>query len=137
MKIAVRYFTKSRKGNTFKLASRIAGALNVYALDVAHPLDEKVDILFLVNAMYAANIDKEVKEFIKLNKDKITEVVNLNTSASGASTFKVVKKECDKLGVKINEKEFHCVASWIFINKGLPKEEDYLRAEEFVKSFVK
>ncbi len=135
MKQAIRYFTKSKKGNTLKLATAISEALNLEAFDVTHPLEEKVETLFLVNAMYAANIDKEVKEFIENNKDKIGMIVNLNTSASGASTLKVIKKAADKAGVKVSDKEFHCAASWIFINKGLPKKEDFERAQAFVKQF--
>ena len=132
---AIRYFTKSKKGNTEKLATAISEALDIPALDLGSPLTEKVDILFLVNAMYAADIDKNVKEFIEANKENIGEIVNLNTAASGASTYKAVKKAADAAGVKMSEKEFHCAASWIFINKGKPTEEDYKRAKEFVLSF--
>lgn len=84
--------------------------------------------------MYAANIDKGVKDFIENNKDNIGEIVNLNTAASGASTLKVIKKAAEKAGVKVSDKEFHCVGSWIFINKGYPRQEDLDRAKEFVKS---
>ena len=86
--------------------------------------------------MYAANIDKEVKEFLSRNKDNIGEVFNMNTSASGSSTWKAVKKVTDELGIALSEKEFHCAASWIFINKGLPSDEDYARAKEFAKSVI-
>ena len=134
MSQAIRYFTKSKKGNTLKLATAISEALGIEALDVNHPLDGKVDTLFLVNAMYAANIDKEVKDFIENNKDNIGEIINLNTAASGASTLKVIKKAAEKAGVKVSDKEFHCVGSWIFINKGYPRQEDLDRAKEFVKS---
>ena len=65
MKIAIRYFTKSKKGNTFKLAKVVSEVASVEALTVEHDLNEEVEILFLVNAMYAFNIDKEVKEFLK------------------------------------------------------------------------
>ena len=136
MKIAIRFFTRSKKGNTKKLADAVSAAIGVEAIDVAADLTEKVDRLFLVNAMYAANIDNEVKEFLERNKDKIGEVVNMNTAASGASTWKAVKKETDKLGITLSEKEFHCAASWIFINKGLPSDEDYARAKEFAKSMI-
>lgn len=136
MKTAIRYFTKSKKGNTKKLADAVSGTLDIVALDVSRDLDEKVDRLFLINAMYAANIDKEVKEFLERNKDNIREVVNMNTAASGASTWKAVKKVTDELGIKLSEKEFHCAASWIFINKGLPTEEDFKRAGEFAASLV-
>ena len=134
MTAAIRYFTKSKKGNTKKLADAVSAALGIEALDVSRDLSEKVDRLFLINAMYAANIDREVKEFLERNKDDIGEVVNMNTAASGASTWKAVKKVTDELGVKLSEKEFHCAASWIFINKGLPTEQDLRRAGEFAAS---
>ena len=134
MKTAVRYFTKSKKGNTRKLADAVSKATGIEALDVSADLEDKVDRLILINAMYAANIDKEVKEFLARNKDRIGEAVNMNTSASGASTWKAVKKVTDELGISLSEKEFHCSASWIFINKGLPGEDDLKRAGEFAAS---
>ena len=87
MKIAIRYFTKSQKGNTKKLAVAVSAALGIEALDVSADISEKTDRLFLINAMYAANIDPEVVRFLERNKDKIGEIVNMNTSASGASTI--------------------------------------------------
>ena len=132
MKLAIRYFTKSKKGNTEKLANVVSKALNLEALDVSKDLEENVEKLILINAMYATDIDKEVKEFLERNKDKIGEVINMNTSASGSSTIKAVKKVTNKLQMKLSDKEFHCAASWIFINKGLPSEDDYKKAEEFV-----
>ena len=137
MKIAIRYFTKSKKGNTEKLANRISQATNEKALTVTSDLTENVDRLFLVNAMYAANIDSEVKSFLARNKDKIGEVVNFSTSCSGKSTWTMVKKECDALQIPLSEKEFHCAASWIFINKNLPSEEDYQKARDFAVSMSK
>ena len=134
MKTAIRYFTKSKKGNTKKLADAVSKSLGIEAIDVSRDLDEKIDRLFLINAMYAANIDKEVREFLSRNKDSIGEVINMNTAASGASTWKAVKKVTDELGIKLSEKEFHCAASWVFINKGLPTEEDLNRAGEFAAS---
>ncbi len=136
MKIAIRYFTKSKKGNTEKLATAISKELNTPALTVENALTEKVDRLFLVNAMYAANIDNEVKDFLIKNKEMIGEVVNLNTSATGRSTWGNIKKVTDAQGIKLSEKEFHCAASWIFINKGLPSEEDFKRACAFVRELA-
>ena len=136
MKTAIRYFTKSKKGNTKKLADAVSKALGIEALDVSRDLEEKVDRLFLINAMYAANIDREVRDFLERNRDSVGEVVNMNTAASGASTWKAVKKATDALGINLSEKEFHCAASWIFINKGLPTEEDLRRAGAFASSLV-
>ena len=64
MTISIRYYTKSKKGNTKKLADAVSKALNMEALDVSVNLEEKVDRLFLINAMYAANIDKAVADFL-------------------------------------------------------------------------
>lgn len=136
MKTAIRFFTRSKKGNTKKLADAVAEAIGVEAVDVSVDLDEKTDTLFLINAMYAANIDKEVKAFLERNKDKIGTVVNMNTAASGASTWKAVKKTTDELGITLSDKEFHCAASWIFINKGLPSAKDFARAQEFARSML-
>ncbi len=135
MKTAIRFFTRSKKGNTAKLAAAVSEALGIEALPVENDLTEKVDRLFLLNAMYAANVDREVTEFLERNRDMIGEVVNMNTSASGKSTWKAVKKATDRLGIPLSEKEFHCAASWIFINKGRPTEADLSRAGEFAKSF--
>ncbi|MBQ7276105.1 MAG: flavodoxin [Bacilli bacterium] len=133
MNLAIRYYTKSKKGNTEKIAKHIEEKINVVALDVNHPLEEEVDTLLLVNAMYAAKIDKEIKQFLKNNKDKIKNLININSSASGASTYKNVEKVCDECNIPISDKEFHTVASWIFINKGRPNEEDFERLDIFLK----
>ena len=134
--MSLRYYTKSKKGNTKKLADAVSKVLDMEALDVSVDLEEKVDRLFLINAMYAANIDKEVADFLTRNKDKIGEIVNMNTAATGASTIKAVKKVADALQIPVSEKEFHCAASWIFINKGLPTEEDFARAGAFAKELA-
>ncbi len=136
MKLAIRYFTKSKKGNTEKIAKFVAEKLSLEALDLTHPLEEKVDQLLLINAMYAANIDSAVKDFLAANKDNIGEIVNINSSASGASTFKAVKKAADKNGIKMSDKSFATQASWIFINKGRPNEEDFKKLEAFLATLA-
>lgn len=136
MKLAIRYFTKSKKGNTEKIATFVSSKVGVEALDVTHPLEEEVEQLLLINAMYAFDVDKEIKNFLKNNKDKIKCLININSAASGASTLKNVKKVCDEYSIPVSEKEYHTVASWIFINKGRPNEEDYARLETFLKEVV-
>ena len=136
MEVAIRYFTKSKKGNTEKIAKFIEEKIGVPALDVTHPLEEKAEQLVLVNAMYAATIDKEIKQFLINNKDKIGIVFNVNSAASGSSTLKAVKKVCVKEGINVSDKEFHTVASWIFLNKGRPNADDFARLEAFLKEIV-
>ena len=136
MKTAIRYFTKSKKGNTEKIAEFTSRVINVPALDLTHPLEEEVEQLLLINAMYAADVDKQVKQFLSANKDKIRCLININSSASGASTLKAVKKVCDQNNIPVSEREFHTVASWIFLNKGRPNEQDFARLEAFLKEVV-
>ena len=137
MKTAIRYFTKSKKGNTKKLAAAVSRALEIKALDVSVDLPERIDKLILINAMYAANVDKAVLDFLSRNKDKIGEIYNMNTSASGKSTHAVIKKAAEPLGISVSDKEFHCAASWIFINKGLPSDKDLEEAAAFALSAAK
>ena len=136
MKIAIRYYTKSKKGNTVKLANFVSEKLGIPALDVTHPLEEETETLLLVNAMYAFDVDEEIKNFLKQNKANIKTLVNINSSASGSSTLKSVKKVADAEGIKVSEKEFHTVASWIFLNKGRPNADDFARLEAFLKEVV-
>ena len=136
MKIAIRYFTKSKKGNTFKLATVVSEVAGVEALTVDNDLTEEVETLFLVNAMYAFNIDKEVKEFLKRNASNIKCIININSAASGASTLKSVKKVANKLNIPVSDKEYHTVASGINLNKGRPNEDDLNRLREFVKGVI-
>ena len=80
MKIALRYYTKT--GNTKKLAQAMAGVLGVEALDLSHPLEEEVDLLFLGNSYYAFSIDPEVVKFIaSLDKNKVGKIVNFGSAA--------------------------------------------------------
>lgn len=136
MVVAIRYFTKSKKGNTIKLANYVSNKLNVVAKDVSQNLNGEVDVLFLVNAMYAATIDKRVKKFLVNNSKHIKCLVNISSSASGSSTYKAVKKVCDKCKIKMSEKEYHTVASWIFLNKDRPNEKDFARLGRFVAEVV-
>ena len=137
MEIAIRYFTKSKKGNTFKLATAVSEAAGVQAQTVDIDLRESADILFLVNAMYAANIDKDVKRFLERNAGKIKCLINVNSAATGRSTLKVVKRTCEKLSVPVSEKEYHTVGSWLALNKGRPNEDDLNRLKDFVKEIIK
>ena len=135
MKYAVRYYTKT--GNTKKLAQAIAGALGVEALPISEPVTEPVDILFLGNSYYAFSIDPEVRKFIQsLDKEKVGSIANFGSAAMLNSTYKKVKAEADKVGIPMQEKEFHCRGEFKGIHKGRPNEVDVALAVAFAKSFV-
>jgi flavodoxin len=135
MKIAVRYYTKT--GNTKRLAEAIAEAVGVKALPISEPVPEETDILFLGNSYYAFSIDPEVKRFIQtLDKSKVGRIVNFGSAAMLNSTWKKVKAEADKVGVKMDEREFHCKGEFKGLHKGRPNADDVKAAKEFAKKMI-
>ena len=135
MKIAVRYYTKT--GNTKRLAEAIAKAVGVEALPVTAPVTESVDILFLGNSYYAFTIDPEVRRFIEsLDKEKVGKIVNFGSAAMMNSTWKKVKAVADKVGISMDEREFHCKGEFKGLHKGKPDESDLDAAAAFAKKIV-
>ena len=135
MKIAVRYYTKI--GNTKRLAEAIAKAVGVEALPVTAPVTESVDILFLGNSYYAFTIDPEVRRFIEsLDKEKVGKIVNFGSAAMMNSTWKKVKAVADKVGISMDEREFHCKGEFKGLHKGKPDESDLDAAAAFAKKIV-
>lgn len=135
MKIAVRYYTKT--GNTKKLAEAVAEAVGAEALPLNAPIEEAVDILFLGNSYYAFSIDPEVRAFVcSLDNSKVGRIVNFGSAAMLNSTYKKVKAEADKVGVPMDEREFHCRGEFKGMHKGRPSEEDLKAAAAFARSIV-
>ena len=134
MKYAVRFYTKT--GNTKRLAQAIAKELGVEALPLTSPITEPVDILFLGNSYYAFTIDPEVRKFIaSLSKDKVGKIVNFGSAALLNSTYKKVKAEAEKVGIPMDEKEFHCKGEFKMLHKGKPDDNDLRAAAEFAASY--
>ena len=134
MKYAVRFYTKT--GNTKRLADAVAKELGVEALPITEPISEPVDILFLGNSYYAFSIDPEVRSFVaSLSKDKVGKIVNFGSAALLNSTYKKVKAEADKVGIPMDEKEFHCKGEFKGLHKGKPDEDDLRAAAEFARNY--
>ena len=135
MKVAVRYYTKT--GNTKKLAEAIAEAVGAEAFSLNTPIEEPVDILFLGNSYYAFSIDPEVRNFVRsLDSGKVARIVNFGSAAMLNSTWKKVKAEADKIGVPMDEREFHCKGEFKGMHKGRPNEEDLKAAADFAKRIM-
>ena len=134
MKYAVRYYTKT--GNTKRLAEAVAKELGVEALPISEPIAEPVDFLFLGNSYYAFTIDPEVRKCVaSLDKEKVGRIVNFGSAAMLNSTYKKVKAEADKVGIAMEEKEFHCKGEFKGVHKGRPNEDDLKAAAEFARQF--
>ena len=135
MKIAVRYYTKT--GNTKRLAEAIGKAVDAEALPISTPVTEPVDILFLGNSYYAFSIDPEVRSFVKsLDKNMVGKIVNFGSAAMLNSTYKKVKAEADKVGIPMDEREFHCKGEFKGVHKGKPDENDLKAAAEFARRVI-
>lgn len=134
MKFAVRFHTRS--GNSQKLAAAIAAATGTNAENVSVPLEEKTDILFLCNSMYGADVDDEVKAFLKSNAVNIGKIFNVSTAAIAASTYKLVKPLAEQNGITMAEEEFHCRGRFLVMHRGRPNDEDLKNATEFAKNII-
>ncbi len=135
MKVAVRYYTKT--GNTKRLAEAVAAAVGTEALPISIPVAEQVDVLFLGNSYYAFSIDPEVREFVRsLDRELVGRIVNFGSAAMLNSTYKKVKAEADRVGIPMDEREFHCRGEFKGIHKGRPNEDDLKAAAEFAKKIV-
>ena len=135
MKVAVRYYTKT--GNTKRLAEAIAEALGVEALPISTPVTERADVLFLGNSYYAFSIDPEVRNFVRaLDKSKVGKIVNFGSAAMLNSTYKKVKAEADRVGIPMDEREFHCKGEFKGIHKGRPNQDDLTAAAAFARKIV-
>lgn len=135
MRIAVRYYTKT--GNTKRLAEALGKAIGVEALPISEPISEPVDILFLGNSYYAFSIDPEVRDFVRsLDKSLVGKIVNFGSAAMLNSTYKKVKAEADKVGIPMDEREFHCKGEFKNLHKGRPNDEDLKAVSEFAKRIV-
>ena len=135
MKIAVRYYTKT--GNTKRLAEAIGEAVGAEALPISSPITEAVDILFLGNSYYAFSIDPEVRNFVRsLDKNMVGRIVNFGSAAMLNSTYKKVKAEADKVGIPMDEREFHCRGEFKGLHRGKPDGSDMKAAAEFARKII-
>ncbi len=135
MNIAVRYYTKT--GNTKRLAEAVAKAVGAEALPLDRAIETPVDVLFLGNSYYAFSIDPEVKKFIQsLDKSKVARIVNFGSAAMLNSTYRKVKAEADKVGIPVDEREFHCKGEFKGLHKGRPNGDDLAAAAAFAKAIA-
>ncbi|MCR4926281.1 MAG: flavodoxin, partial [Clostridiales bacterium] len=120
-----------------RLAEAIAQEIGVKALPISENVDETVDLLFLGNSYYAFDIDPEVKKFISsLDKNKVGKIVNFGSAAMLNSTYKKVKAEASKVGIPVEEKEFHCRGEFKGLHKGRPNDDDCKAAATFAKKII-
>ena len=78
-----------------------------------------------------------MRDFVKsLNKDMVGRIVNFGSAAMLNSTYKKVKAEADKVGIPMDEREFHCKGEFKGLHKGKPDESDLKAAAAFARKIV-
>ena len=95
MDIAVRYCSKTKFGNTRRIAEAIADGIGVKAVSIADEpsLKDKADILFLGGAPYANIMAPELREYAdNLDPAMASKVVLFTTSNWSKRTVLALKK---------------------------------------------
>ncbi len=78
-----------------------------------------------------------MKQFVaSLDKAKIGKIVNFGSAAMLNSTYKKVKAAADKVGIAMDDQEFHCKGEFKGIHKGRPNADDVRAAAEFAKKYL-
>ena len=110
MDIAVRYCSKTKFGNTRRIAEAIADGIGVKAVSIADEpkLKGKVDILFLGGAPYANIMAPELKEYAEeLDSKMVSKVVLFTTSNWSRRTVLALKKMLKGKGITVCEDYFY------------------------------
>ena len=61
---------------------------------------------------------------------------NFGSAAMLNSTYKKVKADADKVGIKMDEREFHCKGEFKGLHRGKPDESDMKAAAEFARKII-
>ena len=72
----------------------------------------------------------------RLCRSKVGRIVNFGSAAMLNSTWKKVKAEADKAGIKMDKREFHCRGEFKVLHKGRPNADDLAAAAEFAKAIA-
>ena len=108
--IAVRYCSKTKAGNTRRIAEAIAKGAGVKAISIDDEpkLTEKADILFLGGAPYANIMAPELREYAEnLDPAMVERIVLFTTSNWSRRTVAALKKIFKGKGITVSEDYFY------------------------------
>ncbi len=116
MNIAVRYCSKTKFGNTKRIAEAIAEGAGVSAVSIFDEpkLNEKADILFLGGAPYANIMAPELREYAEnIDSSMVSKVVLFTTSNWSRRTVLALKKLLRGKGITVCDDYFYAHMSAI------------------------
>ena len=110
MNIEVRYCSKTKAGNTRRIAEAIAEGIGVKAvgIDEEPRLKEKADILFLGGAPYANIMALELKAYAEcINSEMVSKAVLFTTSNWSQRTVAALKRILRAKGITVCDEYFY------------------------------
>jgi flavorubredoxin len=128
MNISVRFYSKTKAGNTKKLAIAIADELGTEAISVVDEpsLINDVDILFLGGAPYANIMAPELREYAEnIDPNKVGRVVLFSTSNWARRTVNALKKILRGKGIKVDDDYFY--VHMLSVNQKLDEAKEFAR----------
>jgi flavorubredoxin len=108
--VAVRFCSKTKSGNTKRIAIAIAEGAGVKAISISDEpkLSEKVDVLFLGGAPYANIMAPELKKYAEsLTPETVGKVVLFTTSNWSRRTVRALRKMLKEKGIEVAGKYFY------------------------------
>jgi flavodoxin len=135
MNKALIYATKT--GHSRKIASAVGKELNLIAEDIkSEPKLDNVDLLFLVGGIYGSQSAPELLTYLeKLNNRMVKKVILLTSSASKVAKQNAVRTLLKDKGIDVEEEEFVCQGSFLFMGFRHPNKDDIQNAVTFAKRF--
>ncbi len=110
MNIVVRYCSKTKFGNTRRIAEAIADGIGVKAVSIADEpkLQEKADILFLGGRRIIKKMAPELKAYAEdIDPKMVSKVVLFTTSNWSKRTVLALKKMLKGKGISVSEDYFY------------------------------
>ncbi|MBQ6587465.1 MAG: hypothetical protein IJI01_02160 [Butyrivibrio sp.] len=109
-RVEVRYCSRTKFGNTRRIAEAIAegASVNAVSIDDEPRLSEKADILFLGGAPYANIMAPELRQYAEeLDPDMVGKIVLFTTSNWSRRTVMALKKIFKEKGITVAEDYFY------------------------------
>ncbi len=128
MNIAVRYCSKTKNGNTKKIAEAIAEGTGVKAISISEEpeLREKTDLLFLGGAPYANIMDPALREYAEsLDPALVSQAALFTTSNWSRRTVRSLKKILKAKGIPVYDDYFY--AHMLSVDKKLEEAKEFGR----------
>ncbi|MCR5544946.1 MAG: hypothetical protein K6F30_00515 [Lachnospiraceae bacterium] len=110
MDIKVRYCSKTKAGNTKRIAEAIANGVGCSAVSILDEdtLQEKTDVLFLGGAPYANIMAPELREYAQnIDPTLVSKVVLFTTSNWSRRTIYALKKILKEKGIFVCDEFFY------------------------------